>query len=116
MPTYDYNCRSCGKTFEQVRRFNEPASPCDCGSSDLSQIFHPPNIFVKGEPTTLGQLSERNTQKLGRYELDNKREQQTKGDNKKEAPWYTKSGTSSASEIQKMTPKQKANYIKKGTK
>ena len=116
MPTYDYTCRSCGKTFEQVRRFNEPASPCVCGSSDLAQIFHPPNIFIKGEPTTLGQLSERNTQKLGRYELDDKREKQAKGNNKKETPWYTKSGTSSASEIQKMTPKQKANYIKKGKK
>jgi len=116
MPTYDYNCRSCGKTFEQSRRFNEPASPCVCGSSDLAQIFHPPNIFIKGEPTTLGQLSERNTQKLGRYELDDKREKQAKGDNKKETPWYKKSGTSSASEIQKMSPKQKANYIKKATK
>ena len=116
MPTYDYCCRSCGKTCEQTHGFNESYSPCDCVSSDLSQIFHPPNIFVKGEATTLGQISERNTQKLGRYELDDKRAKQAKGNNKKEAPWYTKSGASSASEIQKMTPKQKANYIKKGTK
>ena len=102
MPAYDYCCRSY--------------SPCVCGSSDLSQIFYPPTVFVKGEATTLGQLSERNMKKLGRYELDDRRKNQEKGNNKKETPWYTKSGTSSASEIQKMTSKQKANYIKKGTK
>ena len=55
---------------------------------------------------------------MGRYELEDKRRKQAKGNNnkKKEASWYQKSGSASASEIKKMTSEQKANYIKKGKK
>ena len=83
MPTYDYSCRSCGKVFEQTHGFNDSPSPCVCGSSDLSIIIHPPTVFVKGEATTIGQLSERNTKQMGRYELEDKRREQNKGNNKK---------------------------------
>ncbi|MAF25016.1 hypothetical protein CL634_05510 [bacterium] len=116
MPTYEYICRSCGKNFDQSRKLNKPPSPCACGSVDLAQVYHPPTIFVKGEPTTLGQLSEKNTNNMGKYELQDKRKEQSEGKKKKEAPWYTESGAASASEINKMTPQQKASYIKKGKK
>mgnify|MGYP001168195990 FL=1 len=118
MPTYDYSCRSCGKVFEQTHGFNGSPSPCVCGSSDLPIIIHPPTVFVKGEATTIGQLSERNTKQMGRYELEDKRREQNKGNNKKkkDTSWYQKTGSASASEIKKMTPEQKANYIQKGKK
>jgi len=118
MPTYEYQCDDCGSTFEQVRRFNEEPLPCKCGSNKLTQIIHAPMVFVKGEATTLGQLADRNTSKMGRYELDSKREQQEKGNlkDKKEKNWVQKSGDASVKDINKMSDSKKQRYIRDGRK
>ena len=117
MPTYEYQCKECDCNFEIVKRFNEShEKKCpDCGKASLYQVISPPTIFVKGEATTLGQLSERNTAKMGRYELGDKRGRQEEG-NLKKKNWVEKSGEATKSEINKMTKKQKANYIKDGKK
>ena len=69
MPTYDYECNDCGCEFEQFHRFSEDPSPCgSCGSSNIKTVINQaPMGFVKGEPTTLGQLAENNTKNMGRY-------------------------------------------------
>ena len=62
MPTYDYLCNECGCEFEQFHGFNKTPEPCKCGSSDIKIVINQvPMGFVKGEPTTLGQLAESNT-------------------------------------------------------
>ena len=109
MPTYDYLCKSCGCTFETKHGFNDSPSPCPkCEKTDLAQVFdNPPIVFVKGEPTTLGQLAERNTSSMGRYELENhraEREEIHKQDDSK----------NTRRKINKMTPKQRQKYIEEG--
>ncbi|WP_354086813.1 FmdB family zinc ribbon protein [Burkholderia ambifaria] len=51
MPTYQYRCEKCGKTFESVEHLAEHASahpPCpQCGSE---QIQHVPTPFVAKTP------------------------------------------------------------------
>ena len=117
MPTYDYSCKSCGHGFETKHRFNESPKPCpECGKSDLRQVFdNPPLVFIKGDATTLGQLAERNTTKMSKSELENKRKQQAKGNLKKER-WQDKAGNATPKEIQKMNPNQKNRYIRRGKK
>ena len=120
MPTYDYSCRSCEKIFETKHGFNDPPDPCpNCGGTELTQVFNePPLAFIKGEPTTLGQLADRNTAKMGKYELDKNRHKQEQGNVNKNKPkeWWEKNGNATKKEIRKMSDKQKSNYILKGKK
>ena len=47
MPTYDYECRECGKVFEVFRRFSEldeEVSCPDCGSEKTERVFSIPHI------------------------------------------------------------------------
>ena len=109
MPTYDYLCKSCGYTFETKHGFHDSPNPCpECKQTDLTQVFdNPPIIFVKGEATTLGQLAERNTASMGRYELENKRAEREEI-HKKDDPKNLRRA------INKMTPRQRQKYIKDG--
>ncbi|MEC7923967.1 MAG: FmdB family zinc ribbon protein [Actinomycetota bacterium] len=51
MPTYDYRCDTCEKTFEVFQSFHEdPISECleeDCSGS-VKKIFSAPGISFKG--------------------------------------------------------------------
>jgi putative FmdB family regulatory protein len=117
MPTYDYLCNDCGCEFERVHGFGKTPEPCQCGSSNIKIVINQaPMSFVKGEPTTLGQLAESNTKKMGHYELQDKRGKHEEGNlkNKKSKEWWEKSGSASKSEINKMSKTQKARYIKDG--
>ena len=117
MPTYDYKCESCNYETEIVHGFNQPTPKCETCNDDLKIVINQaPMVFVKGEAKTLGQLSEQNTKKMGRYELEDKRNHQQKGKVEKEKDWWQKSGDATSKEIGKMNPKQKADYIKKGKK
>jgi len=55
---------------------------------------------------------------MGRYELDDHRAKQQKGNLKKQKPkdWWQKSGDANQSDINKMSASQKAKYIKDGRK
>ncbi|MFV2038747.1 MAG: FmdB family zinc ribbon protein [Acidimicrobiales bacterium] len=62
MPTYDYNCQTCGEDFELFQSFSEDAltkcptkksgdSPAGCKSSGrgrVTKVFSPPGISFKG--------------------------------------------------------------------
>ena len=115
MPTYEYQCDKCDHNFEIVKSFNDShKKKCpECGKLSLYQVISPPTVFVKGEATTLGQISDRNTEKMGRYELEDKRASQDKGNLKKKKK---KERDSARKEINKMTREQKANYIRDGKK
>ena len=55
---------------------------------------------------------------MGRYELQDKRAQQEKGNLKKNKSkeWWQKSGDATKTDINKMSKTQKAKYIKEGKK
>mgnify|MGYP003656204632 CR=1 FL=1 len=118
MPTYDYECQDCSHEFEQFHGFNDTPSPCEkCNSENVEIVVNQAPVgFVKGEPTTLGQLAESNTKNMGRYELEAKRAKQEKGNLKNKEPkeWWRKSGNASQKEIGKMSKAQKAKYIQGG--
>ena len=117
MPTYDYLCNECGCEFVHFHGFGKTPNPCECGSTDIKIVMNQaPMAFVKGEPKTLGQLSEANTKNMGRYELEDHRAYQEEGKVKKEKSWWQKSGGADKKQISNMTEKQKANYILKGDK
>ncbi|MYC98151.1 MAG: zinc ribbon domain-containing protein [Gammaproteobacteria bacterium] len=51
MPTYDYQCSSCGQAFEVFQRMSdEPVSSCpDCGASARRRISGGAGFIFKGE-------------------------------------------------------------------
>jgi|TARA_R100000406_G_scaffold94968_1_gene88043 putative FmdB family regulatory protein len=117
MPTYDYLCNDCGCEFERIHGFGKTPDPCECGSSNIKIVINQaPAAFVKGEPTTLGQLAEANTKNMGRYELEDKRAYQEAGKQKPKKEWWQKSGNASSADINKMSKAQKAKYIRDGDK
>ncbi|MGE0001286.1 MAG: FmdB family zinc ribbon protein [Fimbriimonadaceae bacterium] len=50
MPTYVYECKSCGVTKEAEQRMSEPAlTDCDCGAQgSLKRVIQPAGIVFKG--------------------------------------------------------------------
>ena len=122
MPTYEYRCGSCDHGFEIVQSMKDKTKrKCpECKRHKLKRIFGTPFVFVKGDPQTIGHWAERNTEKMGRYELGDKQgvqeEANKKAKGKTEKPWYAKDSSASTREIKNMTPEQKLNYIKKGNK
>ena len=121
MPEYEYRCLDCEHEFSEHQDMKKykPRKKCpSCNKHKLQRVLGTFTAFVRDEPTTLGQLAERNNQKFGRYELDKKRKEQNKGKNvdKKHEPWYHKNGKASQDEVVKMTPEQKKRYIQEGKK
>ncbi len=116
MPTYDYKCSGCESAFELVQSMKDrPKKKCpSCGKLKLKKVLSPPSIFVKGEPQTIGHWAERNTEKMGRYEIGDKEGKRKEGLKNNQSTLG--SGPATPREIRKMTPNQKKDYIEKGKK
>ncbi len=112
MPLYDFECSECAYYTEIEQPMHAPSEhECPhCGKNSLVKVFiNPPAMFVRGEPSTIGQLADRNTANMGRYELeDRKRENGIKTD--KEAQQKKETHR----KINAMTPEQKLKWIRKG--
>jgi len=49
MPTYEYECTSCGQHMEVFQRFSEDAlTTCGVCGGALRKVFHPAGIVFKG--------------------------------------------------------------------
>jgi putative FmdB family regulatory protein len=49
MPTYEYECTSCGQHIEVFQRISEdPLTTCGVCGSALRKVFHPAGIVFKG--------------------------------------------------------------------
>lgn len=49
MPTYDYQCRSCGHIIEVVHPMSEEGpTACEVCGGELRRILHPAGIIFKG--------------------------------------------------------------------
>jgi putative FmdB family regulatory protein len=116
MPIYEYKCKKCDHEFETKQNRNDsPKKKCpSCGKFKLYKVISEPIIIIRGESTTLGQASERNSKKLGKDKIQELDAEKKK--NKKEEPWYAQGAPATRQEIQKMTKHQKASYIMKGKK
>src|SRR5215471_8021870 len=49
MPTYEYRCKTCGKTLEIEHGFHDerPSKCANCGGQ-LVRVFHPVGVVFKG--------------------------------------------------------------------
>ncbi|HEY7755013.1 MAG TPA: FmdB family zinc ribbon protein [Actinomycetota bacterium] len=49
MPTYEYECTSCGQHIEVFQRITEdPLTTCGACGGPLRKVFHPAGIVFKG--------------------------------------------------------------------
>lgn len=49
MPTYTYECSSCGSAFEQYQKFSEdPLTDCPSCNGRVRRVMHAPGIVFKG--------------------------------------------------------------------
>lgn len=114
MPTYDFECEPCAYHIEIVQRHDEPENhTCPiCEQESLKKIFiNAPGIIVKGEPTTIAQQAERNTAKMGKYELETKRSSDKINS---ELSTKQKSARERHRAIVSMTPEQQTHWVKTG--
>jgi putative FmdB family regulatory protein len=112
MPTYDFECESCAYYTEIVQAHDAPSTlTCPyCDKKTLIKVFlTPPAIAIRGEPATVGHLADRNTQKMGLYEKQDK-------DAAAKVDYHTerKKTRDLHRKINNMTPQQKLNWIKNG--
>ena len=110
MPLYDYVCSNCEHEIENVYQSikDKPLVKCEqCGHMALERIIYGGHVFVRREATTIGQLSDRNTKKMGKYELESK---QKKHMAKKKLSQQQKLNK----KINSMTASQKRKWIQEG--
>jgi putative FmdB family regulatory protein len=49
LPTYDYQCRACGRVFEVIHPMSEDGpTTCEVCGGELRRILHPAGIIFKG--------------------------------------------------------------------
>lgn len=113
MPKYDYECSACGHKMEDIyQNINDkPLKKCNkCKKYELERVIFAPHVFVKGEPTTMGQLAERNSVKMGKSQVQEKmlQDKESKKNALKEAK------KEMHSKINKMNSTQKRRYIDNG--
>ena len=113
MPRYDYECSACGHKIEDVYQDikDSPLKKCgNCKKHKLERVIFAPHVFVRGEPTTMGQLAERNSAKMGKSQVQEKRLQDK--ESKKQALSEAKKEMNS--KISRMNSTQKTRYIENG--
>ena len=112
MAIYEYKCQACEHFFAEeisIKKYKRKRKCPSCGKHKLERVLGVPDISVRRESTTIGQLAESNTKKMGRYELEEKQRQ----DNK-ELDKLKKETRKTQRTINNMTPEQKKKYILEG--
>lgn len=95
MPTYEYKCNECQHHLEIKQSFSDaPLVDCPkCKLPELERIISGGLAsFISKDPTTIGQLAERNTAKMGHYELQEKRQFQKESEEHSKAQALHESG------------------------
>lgn len=112
MPTYDFECEKCAYYTEIKQGIYDPSVyDCPhCEEKSLRKVFiNPPAMFVRGEPTTIAHQADRNTENMGKYELQDRREKDGNTVDKEQVKQKE-----SRRKINAMTPEQKMRWIKEG--
>jgi putative FmdB family regulatory protein len=112
MPLYDFECEPCAYYTEIRQGPDDPDKQvCPlCEQETLKKVFiNAPSISVIGEPSTVRHLADRNTKKMGRYEIEDKNKQNNAVQN-------TEASKAKAlrRKINSMTQEQKVKWIKEG--
>ncbi|SVA81301.1 uncharacterized protein METZ01_LOCUS134155 [marine metagenome] len=115
MPLYDFECEPCAYYTEIRQPMSEPSFlECPiCGQETLKKVFiNAPQAFVRGEPTSIGQLAERNWDNMGYYEKTDRtiKDQIKKGGMTDEQ----KEKRNQHQKIMSMTPDQQMKWVREG--
>jgi len=112
MPLYDFECEPCAY-YTEIRQGPDDPDVQDCPLCEkrtLRKVFiNAPAISVIGEPTTVKHLADRNTKKMGKYEIEAKNAENN-SDQYKEA----RKSREQRRKINSMTQEQKIKWIKEG--
>lgn len=112
MPLYDFECEPCAYYTEIRQSMADPSTiECPvCGQATLKKIFiNPPTMLVRGEPTTIGGLADRNTSKMGTYELQDRENKDRPAMDPEQ-----KAKRERHQKITSMTPEQQTHWVKTG--
>ena len=113
MPRYDYECSSCGHKMSDIyQQFSDkPLKKCEnCKKSSLERVVFVPHVFVRGEPSTIGHLAERNSERIGKSKVHDMTMQDK--ESKKES--LSEAKKEMRSKINSMNQAQKRRYIEDG--
>jgi putative FmdB family regulatory protein len=113
MPVYEYKCHGCEKEVDISQSIKEkPKKKCPlCNQLKLERLISTTTCFVRGDPTTIGQLSERNIKSIGKDFI------QEKNAKYKETMKINEESTKRNQinqKINKMSSEQKRKYIENG--
>lgn len=113
MPIYEYKCDNCSHGFDIKQNFHDkPLKKCpECNKHKLHRVISILYSSVKGPPTTLHHQAARNTEQMGKYELQEKLRKDY--NDHADAPAWRK-GRGVNMKLNKMTKDQKRQYIQKG--
>jgi putative FmdB family regulatory protein len=77
MPTYDYLCDDCKHRFQTVQSIMaQPLHDCpECSHPSLHRVIHAVSVLSRGEPKTVMQQADRNEKQMGRFQLEDKRQE-----------------------------------------
>lgn len=113
MPTYDYECENCGNTLNDIYQSinDKPLKKCaSCGKHSLYRVIHAPYFSVKGEPTSIIQLAEQNSNRMGKSKVEDMSAKDK--ENKKQA--LSEAKKEMRTKINSMSESQKRRYINDG--
>lgn len=113
MPTYDYECNNCG---HKITDFYQPITSeaityCnECKKNTLERLISIPYIAIKGEAKTIGQLAERNSNRFGKAQVEDK----TMKDRESKKQALAEAKKEMRSKVNRMSETQKRRYIEDG--
>jgi putative FmdB family regulatory protein len=113
MPRYDYKCSSCGHKMSDIYQLfsDKPLKKCEsCKKNSLERVVFAPHVFVRGEPSTLGQLAEKNSRKMGHSKV----QEMALKDKESKKESLVEAKKEMQSKINSMNQTQKRRYIEDG--
>ncbi len=115
MPTYVYECENCQHSFELIQRMSDKSKKrcCKCKKHKLFKVVQPFHAYVPGSSNTVGIIMDRNAEKMGHYEREERVAKaqaedpvfQKKAERKKKAPWWRPGTSEPKKAITKMVEK-----------
>ena len=116
MPQYSFYCDDCSSSFSEfwsISSYDQKLkSLCcpSCSSVNVGRDYVEDNVVVSyHDITTVGQLAERNTKKMGKYKLEERMMEDNMDLHKK-----NKEASAKRRKLNKMTPEQKTKWIMEG--
>ena len=119
MINYDYICKNCGHELKDVLQSikDDPLTFCDkCGEHSLSRVIFGGRAAFVENVSTIGQLADKNTRRMGAYQKSEIEAKAKESKPKSTETIYSKHTTATKNEINKMSEQQKQNYILRGKK